>query len=172
MTDRPNLLFSIALFALACQVVPANAQSVKLIGEFRNWSAYSATDSVGPVCFAMSRPTETTPTPDGYATGYLYLTNRPSESVRYEMNLVAGYSFAPDTPATAAVGPQVFELFTQGDAAWLKNPAESETLAAAMRAGTSVVVEATSDKGIRIVQTFSLSGATAASRAIEGGCTG
>jgi hypothetical protein len=34
------------------------------------------------------------------------------------------------------------------------------------------VVEATSDKGIRIVQTFSLSGATAASRAIEGGCTG
>lgn len=172
MIDRSYLLPVLALLAFASQAVPASAQSVKLIGEFRNWAAYSATDSVGLVCFAMSRPTETTPLPDGYSTGYLYLTNRPSESVRYEMNLVAGYNFAPDTPATAAVGPQVFELFTQGDAAWLKNPAESETLAAAMRAGSSVVVEATSDKGIRIVQTFSLSGATAASRAIEGGCTG
>ena len=172
MFDRPHLLPALALLVLACQIAPASAQSVKLIGEFRNWSAYSATDSVGPVCFAMSKPTDTTPVPDGYATGYLYLTNRPSESVRNEMNLVAGYSFAPDTPATAAIGQQVFELFTQGDAAWLKNPAEGETLAAAMRAGSSVVVEATSDKGIRIVQTFSLSGATAASRAIEGGCTG
>jgi len=172
MIDRSHLLPVIALLALAGQIVPAQAQSVKLIGEFRNWAAYSATDAVGPVCFAMSRPTETTPTPDGYASGYLYLTNRPGESVRNEMNLVAGYSFAPDTPATAAVGAQVFELFTQGDAAWLKNPAESETLAAALRAGSSVIVEATSDKGIRVVQTFSLSGATAASRAIEGGCTG
>jgi len=34
------------------------------------------------------------------------------------------------------------------------------------------VIEGTSDNGIKVSQTFSLSGATAASRAIEGNCTG
>lgn len=172
MLQRLSLLLGTTLAVLTGLSTPAAAQSVKLIGEFRSWSAYSATDSVGPVCFAMTRPSDTAPVPDGFTAAYLYLTNRPSESVRNEMNLVAGFAFAPDTAATASVGTQVFELFTQGDAAWLKNPAESETLAAALRAGSSVVVEGTSDKGIKIVQTFSLSGATAASRAIEGGCTG
>lgn len=172
MLQRPSMLLSATLILCAVMTAPATAQSVKLIGEFRSWSAYSATDSVGPVCFAMTRPSDTAPIPDGFTAAYLYLTNRPSESVRNEMNLVAGFAFAPDTTATASVGTQVFELFTQGDAAWLKNPGEGETLASAMRAGSSVVVEGTSDKGIKVVQTFSLSGATAASRAIEGGCTG
>ena len=37
-----------------------------------------------------------------------------------------------------------------------------------MRAGSTVVVEGTTDKGILVTETFSLSGATAASRAIDG----
>jgi hypothetical protein len=39
-----------------------------------------------------------------------------------------------------------------------------------MRAGTTVVIAATSDKGIKITETFSLAGATAASKAIDTGC--
>jgi hypothetical protein len=151
---------------------PAFAQSVKLIGEFRDWSAYSATESGGAVCFALARPTEITPQPDDFTEAYLYLTHRPSQGVRNELNLVAGFTFATDTPATASVGGQTFELFTNKDAAWLLNPSENDDLAGALRAGSSVVIEGTSDKGIKISETFSLSGATAASRALEGECTG
>ena len=128
------------------------AQSVKLLGEFRDWTAYTATESTGPVCFALSKPTEVTPSPDDFTEAWLYLTNRPSESVRNELN-------------------QNFELFTDKDAAWLLDPNQNDNLASALRAGSTVVIEGTSDKGIRITETFSLSGATAASRAIEG-CTG
>lgn len=149
----------------------ALAQSVKLLGEYRDWTAYSATESTGPVCFALSKPTEVTPSPDEFTEAWLYLTNRPSESVRNELNLVAGFTFAPDTPATATVSGQSFELFTDKDAAWLLDPSQNENLAGALRAGSTVVIEGTSDKGIRITETFSLSGATAASRAIEN-CTG
>ena len=39
-----------------------------------------------------------------------------------------------------------------------------------MRAGQSVVIQGTSDKGILVNETFSLSGATAASKAIDSGC--
>jgi hypothetical protein len=160
--------------AIAAVLLPgtASAQAVKLLGEFRSWSAYAANESTGPVCFAMSKSTSVDPTPDGFSEAYLYLTHRPSVSVRNEMNIVAGFTFAPDTPATASVGGQTFELFTEKDAAWLLDPSQNDNLAGALRAGSSVVIEGTSDKGIKVTETFSLSGATAASRAIEGGCTG
>jgi len=151
---------------------PALAQQVKLIGEFRSWSAYSATEQTGPVCFALTRPTEIAPQPDGFTEAFLYLTHRPQLGVRNELNLVAGYTFAADTPATATVSGQTFELFTSRDAAWLLNPSQNDALASALRAGSEVVIEGTSDKGIKISETFSLSGATAASRALEGECTG
>jgi hypothetical protein len=160
-----------AAFAVSLTAMPALAQSVKLLGEFRDWAAYTATESTGPVCFALSKPTDVAPSPDASTGAWLYITNRPSEGVRNELNLVAGYTFAPDTPATASVGGTVFELFTDKDAAWLLDPNQADNLAGALRAGSTVVFEGTSDQGIRVTQTFSLSGATAASRAIET-CTG
>lgn len=151
---------------------PALAQSVKQIGEFRSWSAYSATEQTGAVCFALTQPTEITPQPDGYTQAYLYLTHRPALGVRNELNLVAGFTFAADTPASVTVGGQSFELFTSKDAAWLKNPSQNDDLAGALRAGSEVIVEGTTDGGIKVSETFSLSGATAASKAIEGDCAG
>lgn len=148
----------------------AHAQSVRLIGDFRDWSAYSAQEGAGALCFALSKPTQVTPVPDGFTEAYLYLTNRPAEGIRNEFNLVAGFAFAPGQPATVTVGGQSFELFTEKDAAWLLDPSLGDSLASAIRAGSTLVVDGTSQAGIRVQQVYSLSGATAASRAIEGGC--
>lgn len=167
MTLRPvPLILAAALLAAA----PAHAQSVRLIGEYRDWTAYTAVENNGNICFAMSKPIEVTPTPDGYTQAYLYLTHRPAEAVENELNLVAGFTFAQDSQATLSVGGRSYDLFTQDDAAWLLDPAQNDTLAGVLRAGTTAVVEGTSDKGIKITETFSLSGATAASRAIDSGC--
>jgi len=154
-------------FLMSLCALPVLAQSVRSLGDFRDWSAYSASDGTGPVCFAMSKPTSVTPTPDGYSQAFLYLTHRPTESLRNEINLVAGFAFAPDTPATMTISGQSYDLFTQGDAAWLLDPSRSDDLAGSIRAGSILTVEGTTDRGIRVVETFSLSGATAASRAIE-----
>ena len=154
-----------ALLALCAQ--PARAQSVRSLGDYRDWSAYSASDGAGPVCFALSRPKDVSPTPDGFTEAYLYLTHRPSESVRNEINLVAGFTFAPDTPATLTISGTSYDLFTEGDAAWLLNPDQNDDLAGTIRAGSTLTIEGTSSMGIRVVETYSLSGATAASRAIE-----
>lgn len=169
MTLRKSLAAGILAFGILGGI-PVLAQSVRLIGDFRDWSAYATSEGAGALCFALSKPQDIDPIPDGYTEAYLYLTNRPAEGVRNEFNLVAGYVFAPDSPAIVTVSGQTFDLFTENDAAWLRDPAQSENLAAAMRAGSSLVVEGTSDKGIKIAQTFSLSGATAASRAIESDC--
>jgi hypothetical protein len=158
------------LAPLLLLVTPALAQSVQQIGTFKNWSAYSASEGAGAVCFAMSKPTDVSPPPDGYTQAYLYLTHRPAEKVSNELNLVAGFEFAPDQPATLSVGGKSFDLFTQKDAAWLLDAKQNDSLAGAMRAGTSVVIQGTTAQGILVTETFSLSGATAASHAIDSGC--
>jgi len=165
-----HLLLAASVLA-ATFVSPASAQSVRLLGDFRDWSSYSASEGSGALCFALSKPKSVEPEPDGYTQAYLYVTHRPAENIRNEVNLVAGFAFAPDTAATISVGGDSFALYTENDAAWLADPAQSEALAGVMRAGSSLVVEGTSDKGIRVKQTYSLSGATAATRAIDGECT-
>jgi hypothetical protein len=161
--------FVIAITALIAPVA-AQAQSVQLLGQYRDWSAYSASEGTGALCFAMAKPTAVEPVPDGYSDAYLYLTHRPSESVSNEINLVAGFEFAPDQPAVLKVGDKSFDLFTQKDAAWLLDASQSDDLAGVMRAGTSLIIEGTNVGGVMVSETFSLSGATAASRAIDGGC--
>ena len=165
------MLARFAPFALliALSATPAVAQSVQALGDFRDWAAYSAADGAGQVCFAMSKPTDVSPPPDGYTQAYLYLTHRPAEGVTNELNLVAGFNFAPDQPATLTVSGKSFDLFTQKDAAWLLDASQNDNLAGALRAGSTVTIEGTTEKGILVTETFSLSGATAASRAI-GGC--
>jgi hypothetical protein len=171
MTKRTFLPAAAMLLGGLLLATGAQAQSVKLLGEFRDWSSYTTSEGTGAMCFALSKPKQVEPEPDGYTQAYLYITHRPSEKLRNEVNLVAGFNFAPDTPASISVGGDSYELFTENDAAWLKDPARSESLAGVMRAGSSLVVEGTSDKGIKIKQTFSLSGATAATKAIDGECS-
>ncbi|UXN74445.1 hypothetical protein N8D56_04640 [Devosia sp. A8/3-2] len=72
--------------------------------------------------------------------------------------------------ATVTVSGQSFNLFTQNDAARLDDAAQSDALASAIRAGSSLSVEGTTAGGIKVVQTFSLSGATAASQSASSGC--
>jgi hypothetical protein len=164
------MMLRLATLAIATLLAaPAAAQSVQALGDFRDWAAYSASDGTGQVCFALSKPTEISPPVDGYTQGYLYLTNRPGEGIANEINLVAGFNFAPDQPATLTIGGTSFDLFTQKDAAWLLDATQADNLAGAIRAGSTLTIEGTSEKGILVTETFSLSGATAASRAI-GGC--
>ncbi|MEO6012671.1 MAG: hypothetical protein ABIQ30_03670 [Devosia sp.] len=162
-------LIAFALLIVLSSTGLAAAQSVQSLGEFKSWTAYSASEGAGAVCFALSKPSDVTPPVDGYTQGYLYLTHRPAEDVSNEISLVAGFDFAPDQPATLTIGGKSFDLFTQKDAAWLLDASQNDNLAGAIRAGSSLSIAGTTDKGILVTETFSLSGATAASKAI-GGC--
>ncbi|MVS99229.1 invasion associated locus B family protein [Devosia marina] len=168
MTRISALTF--ALLTTLTAVPSAWAQSARVLGDFRDWSSYAADDGSGTVCFAMTRPKTTEPTPEGYGEAYLYVTNRPGEDVVNEFNVVAGYTFQTGSMAVASVGGQDFALFTQNDAAWLDDSAQSANLAAAIRAGSTVTITGTSASGTEIVQSYSLSGATAAQQAIGAEC--
>lgn len=159
-----------AIGMIAMMASPSLGQSVRLLGDHNSWSAYATSDSAGKICFVMAQPEATKPKPEGFTEAYLYLTHRPSEGVKNEFNLVAGYTFEPDSKATLRIGSSSYELFTNADAAWLEDVSLAQTVASAMRAGSSMSVEGTTDRGIKVTQTFSLSGVTAASREIDAEC--
>lgn len=161
---------AIAAIALGLWSLPAAAQSVRVLGEHNAWSAYATTESEGQICFVLSRPTSTEPGAAVSGDAYFYITHRPAQNIRSEINLVAGYQFAPDAAATLSVGGQNFALFTQDDAAWLADPSQSGAAVQAIRGGSTMTIEGTSLAGQTVRQTFSLSGATAATGAMDGAC--
>ena len=165
-----SLPSTLALVLILGATLPASAQSARVLGDFRDWSSYAADDGSGTICFAMSRPKSTEPTPAGFGDAYLYVTDRPGESVAGEFNVVAGYTFQTGSRATANVGGQEFALFTQGDAAWLDDAGQAANLAAAIRAGSTLVVTGTTADGTSVTQSYSLSGATAAQQAVGAEC--
>ena len=168
MNLRP---LSLALCLALAATGAASAQSVRLLGDFRDWSSYAAIGRRrrGVLCHDHaqgSRPRRPTAIPKAISTSP---TARPKTSPTSSTSSPASPS-SPTAPPPLTVGGQSFTLFTQNDAAWLDDAGQSDALASAIRAGSSLVIEGTSAAGIKITQSFSLSGATAASQAIGGEC--
>jgi invasion protein IalB len=155
--------------AIAATASPALAQSVRVLSEHNAWTAYSTTESEGQICFVLSRPTATEPS-DAASEGYFYITHRPDQGVRSEINIVTGYALEAEGTASIDIGGQSFALYTQDDAAWLADTGQTDAAIQAIRGGSTMVVEGTSADGTTVRQTFSLSGATAATNAIDGAC--
>lgn len=163
-------LFAVSLGLFVLGAHSAQAQSVRVLGDHRDWSAYASTSDAGKLCFALSKPKTVQPTPAGYEQSYLYLSHRVAEGVRNEINFVAGFDLDAQAEAAIRVGGEKFVLFVDKGAAWLDNIAQAERVAGAMRAGSTLRVEIVAADGTEVIETFSLSGATAASRSIDREC--
>jgi hypothetical protein len=135
-----------------------------LLGQYGEWGAYSATPGGRKICFAIAKPTatETKPADRPRNQPYMFIAMRPADKVSNEVSIMVGYPFKTSSEAIAQVGSTTFQLYTQGDGAWIKNAAEEAHMVEAMRAGDSAVVKGTSAKGTESVDTYSLKGLTEA----------
>jgi hypothetical protein len=131
-----------------------------LLGQYGDWGAYTASPGGKKICFAIAKPatSETTPPNRPRNPSYMFISTRPADKVTNEVSIVVGYPFKSSGDATLAVGSASFELYTQGDGAWIKNAAEESKLVEAMRAGQNAVVKGVSAKGTRSTDIFSLKG--------------
>jgi hypothetical protein len=135
-----------------------------LLGQYGEWGAYTATPGGRKICFAISKPagSETKPPDRPRNQPYMFISTRPADRVTNEVSIMVGYPFKTSSEATAEVGATTFQLYTQGDGAWIKNAAEEAHMVDAMRAGDSAVVKGTSAKGTESIDTYSLKGLTEA----------
>ncbi len=161
---------TIIFVMLGLSLSGAKAQSVQLLSDHKDWSAFTTSQGGNKICFTLSKPKTISPKPQGYKQAYLYISHRPGENIRNELNLIAGFEFAQNSNATIQVGSLTYDLFTKDDSAWLDDISKSAELLGQMRAGATLNVSGLTKTGVKVTQVYSLSGVTAASRAIDRAC--
>jgi hypothetical protein len=150
--------------ATPAAVKPTADNEPRLLGQYGEWGAYTASPNGKKLCFALAKPgsSQTTPPNRPRDPAYLFISTRPGEKVKDEVSLIIGYPIKPNTEVTAAVGATSFVLYTQEDGAWIKNAPDESKMVDAMRKGADVVVKGESGKGTKTTDTFSLKGITQA----------
>jgi hypothetical protein len=150
----------------------AGSAQPKLLGQYGDWGAYSASPGGKKTCFALAKPSSSTTVPPNRPRNpiYMFISTRPAEKVTDEVSIIVGYPFKPGSDASAQVGSTTFALYTQQDGAWIKNAADEANMLTAMRSGESAVVKGTSAKGTQSSDTFTLRGISQALDRIAQDC--
>jgi hypothetical protein len=155
----------------------ALAQSAERVAAHTDWSVFVA--ETPKECYIVSPPTNSSATRDGQPAEVqrgdirLFVAFRPGENVSNEVSFTGGYPFQPGSTVTLDIGGAKFSLGPgQGDAgewAWT-DPSDDSRAVAAMRRGATATLSGTSSRGTTTVDTFSLSGFTAAIEDAEARC--
>ena len=93
-----------------------------------------------------------------------------SGAVDEQPNLLVGYDLRPTSPPEVRVGSSRFDMFTDGQEAFLDDLSDEPDLIRAMRRGSVMRVTATTVAGVATSYEFSLSGVTAALQRVEALC--
>lgn len=154
----------------------ADAQSkakLKRLGTFNAWSSYVLEGRGTLVCYMHSEPEKMTGDYTRRGDSFLQITHRPKEKIANEVGLTAGYAYRKNSEVIMEIdGKATFKLFTNGDGAWARDSKTDTRLVRALSRGSELVVHGVSGRGTKTVDTYSLSGFTAAYRAIGKACKG
>lgn len=142
-------------------------QATDRVDAKRDWSVFTS-DEGGKVCWIVTQPTTSIAKRGGKQVTvkrsaiYLMVAVRPTKAAKNEVSMVAGYPFKKSSTVGAKIGATGFEMFTEGEGAWLASAEDDDRMVAAMKRGSTAVMTGTSERGTVTVDTFSLLGFTAA----------
>lgn len=168
MKHQFSKLIAAGMLPLIC--ASAHAATPQKIGQYQDWTAYHFTESNGEVCYMVSQPKEAKGDYTKRDDVFAVVTHRPAEKSQNVFSYIAGYSYKPGSEVKVSIDKQNFILFTQGDSAWATDGKTDNQITDAIRRGRSLVVEGTSSRGTKTIDTFGLSGSTAAYKAISKQC--
>ena len=158
------LLIACSLAFVTSRALAQTGSQPTLLQQYGDWGVYTGVNAGNKVCFALSQPTSAETNPPNRPRGqiYLFVSTRPADNVRNEVSVIIGYPHRANEDAFVSVGTAKFALQTQGENAWLKNPADEPQLVDAMRRGSDMVVTGVSGRGTTTTDRYSLSGISAA----------
>jgi hypothetical protein len=137
--------------------VPGGAQAT-LVATFNDWSAYTAQTGKAKICYALAQPKARNPANLKDTPAYLFVSFRPAENVRNEVAAVLGFPTKDGGASDVAIGSTKYDLVTKGANAWVKTPAEEPQVIATMSKGSAMMVSATSARGNKTTDRYSLAG--------------
>ena len=162
------LSLSLAVVVLLFSSIAGQAQT--LINNFGDWSAFADGKGKSKTCYIASVPKKETGKYKSRGNTYILVTHRPAEKSRDVFELRAGYVYRKDSEVVVNINGQVFKLFTNRGTAWAHDQKADRSLARMMIRGRSMIVTGFSSRGTKTIDTYSLSGFTAAYKAIGKAC--
>lgn len=141
------------------------------LGDFGDWKAYTYKAADTKVCYVTSQPKATKSTKSVKRDPVFFIvTNMPGRKIKGEVSTIIGYPFKEQSVVEVKVDDAAFKLFTKGDGAWAESSDMEKQIVTAMKSGKSLSVKGTSWKGTQTVDSYSLSGISAAMAKIDSAC--
>lgn len=163
----------IALFT-AMMALPAShamAQAAQNLGSFNNWTAWKGTDANGEMCYITSKPQGSEPENVRRSAINFLVIHRKGLGTKNEVQTLIGYPFNTSDPkASATIDGKAYSMVTEGEAAWLASTNDEAAFVEALKAGSTLVVRGTSQRGTNTVDTYDLGGVTRAMAEIDKAC--
>ena len=170
-----HMVRSLCIMALTALLLPtlALAQTPSEIGSYKKWSAYKLKQDKGRSCYMASQPTKSLPEGANRDPIWLFVTHRTSDKTRDEVSFQMGYPLKEGASVKVTIdGKKSYTLFAHGATAWAETREIDRELVTAMRKGSRLRIKGTSKRGTNTSDDYSLSGFTAAHRAIGKACPG
>lgn len=170
-TTRGGFALGLAMATLVALAPPVMAQQATELGTFNAWTAWQATDASGVICYISAQPQKSEPAGANRDPIHFMIIHRKGLGTKNEVQTLIGYPFNTSSAnASAAIDGKSYPMVTEGAAAWLASTGDEAGFVTAFKGGSSMVVRGTSQRGTNTVDTYSLSGATAAMNAIDAAC--
>ena len=162
----------LALIALVPLLATAPAIAATLVNTFNDWTLYSNAAG-GQICFLAGVPSATDPAGLKRDPALLYISAWPKDGVKAEISVKLGFLAKKATEPVLTISGAAsgtFKLFVKDDRAYVADATQELKLLEAMKKGTKLTVQAMSERGTTVSDTYSLTGLTAALQALAGGC--
>ena len=150
------ILIFIVLFSFS-----ANANTPKSTGKYKNWESFTVETDKGKICFAQTVPTKRAPASIQREKSKIFVTFRPSESIKDEVSLTSGHDYKSST-VTASSGKKRYSFFSQKNFAWLLDDQEEKNFIKLMAKATNLIIKARTTKGAETTDHYSMMGFTKA----------
>ena len=159
------IIFTFAMFTLS-----SYANTPRSTGKYKNWESFTVETDKGKICFAQTVPTKRAPAAIKREKSKLFVTFRPSESIKDEVSITSGHDYKTST-VTAISGKRRYSFFSQKNFAWLLDDQEEKKFIQLMKKATDIIVKARTIKGAETTDHYSMMGFTKAYNTAKKTCS-
>ncbi len=158
------------LIPLAGLLLASVAAGEEMIATHGDWEAFTTKEDGKPVCYMGSEPKKAVGKYKKRGKTFVLITHRPTEKSTNVVSVQAGYTYKVGSQVEVTIGKATFKLFTSGGHAFADDAAADNKLVKAMIRGASMTINGISARDTLTKDTYSLTGFSAAYKAIGKAC--
>lgn len=166
-----RLTSALLLLSLPLSVAHSATVEQKHLGSFSDWNAFTFQEEGKQVCYISSAAKKKEPASPVRNDVIVLVTHRPADKTFDVVSFLVGAALKKDAePKVTFDEDRAFSLFAESGTAWAREASTDKAIVNAMRKGKSLTLKAETDKGTKTVDTYGLTGFSAAYEAINKAC--